>query len=130
MPTRIKRQRIAGWTLAGATTNPLGAQIVDRTSRYGNPFVVGTDADDRAHATALFQEWLETNSPTVYNPYGGADYLDRMNARRDWILAHVHELAGQDLACPCDLPAAGEADHCHARVLIDLASLITPESAR
>ncbi|MGW2520493.1 DUF4326 domain-containing protein [Streptomyces sp. NPDC001617] len=121
MPARIQRKRLPGWTLAGATTNPNGAQIVDRTSRYGNPFKIGVDADDAAHATALYREWLETNSPTVYNPYAGADYLDAMNARRDWILAHVHELAGKDLACPCDLPADGEEDTCHARFLIDLA---------
>lgn len=118
MPARIKRERTPGWRLANATTNPLGARIVDRTSRFGNPFVIGTDADTAEHATALFREWLETNSLTVYNPYAGGDYLDRMNARRDWILAHVDELAGKDLACYCDLPEAGRPDPCHAAFLI------------
>ena len=118
MPARIKRERLPGWTLAGATTNPLGAQIVDRTSRYGNPFVIGVDADDAEHATDLYREWLETNSPAVYNPYGGADYFDRMNTRRDWILVHMHELAGKDLACFCDLPEPGRPDPCHGAFLI------------
>jgi hypothetical protein len=32
------------------------------------------------------------------------------------------ELAGRDLACWCKLPAAGEPDHCHAAVLLELAN--------
>lgn len=120
MPARIQRCRNEGWRLAKATSNPNGARIVDRTSRYGNPFRIGVDADDAAHATALYQEWLETNSPTVYNPYADAAYLDAMNARRDWILTHVHELAGKDVACFCDLPQDGEEDTCHGAFLIGL----------
>jgi hypothetical protein len=32
------------------------------------------------------------------------------------------ELAGRDLACWCPLPAEGEPDHCHARVLMEIAN--------
>lgn len=32
------------------------------------------------------------------------------------------QLAGRNLACWCPLPKAGEPDHCHARILLDLAN--------
>ena len=41
-PQRIQRHRRKGWR------KPEGAVIVDRTSRYGNPYRVGVDA----HAAA------------------------------------------------------------------------------
>lgn len=120
MPQRVQRTR-----KAGQPGIPQGAVYVGRGrgdyGRYGNPFVVGVDADDRKHATALYREWLETNSPTVYNPYAGAEYLDAMNDRRDRILEHIGELAGRDLACWCPLPQPGQPDHCHASVLLHLA---------
>lgn len=115
-PRRVQRTRKPGGGM------PVGAKYVGRPGPYGNPFVVGIDADDAAHAAALFREWLETNSITVYNPYGGAEYLDAMNARRDWILGHVAELRGRDLACWCPLPGPGEPDHCHGAVLLSLAN--------
>jgi hypothetical protein len=122
LPARIQRRRTAGWRLVDATSNPNGAKIVDRTTRWGNPFRVGVDADDRAHATALFREWLEHDSAAALDPYGSAKYRQEMSDLREWMLARAAELAGLDLACPCDPPEPGEPDHCHAAVLLKLSN--------
>lgn len=114
MPQRIQRQRTKGWS------KPANCVIVDRTSRFGNPFKIGEDADDAAHATALYVAWLSFNSRDCLDPYAGTENLDAMNHRRDWILGHAAELRGKDLACFCALPAEGEPDHCHAAALIGL----------
>lgn len=117
-PARIQRRRIKGWK------RPLSAVIVDRTSRWGNPFVVGTDADDAAQATALYREWLENNPYEVHPPNCTPGYRRKMDDRRDWIITHAAELRGKDLACFCPLPAEGEPDHCHAAVLLELANAV------
>lgn len=120
-PSRIQRRRTKGWR------RPLKAVIVDRTSRWGNPFVVGPDADDRAHATALYREWLENNTYEVHPPNSTPEYRQAMDDRRDWIITHATELRGRDLACWCPLPEPGQPDHCHAAVLLELAN--TPQGA-
>jgi hypothetical protein len=123
MPERIQRRRVRGWSKPG------NCVIVDRTSRFGNPFKIGEDADDAAHATALYTEWLMSNSITCLDPYAGIEYLDAMNRRRDWILTHAADLRGKDLACFCELPAEGEPDHCHAAALISLVDEIAAANA-
>lgn len=66
-PRRIQRKRSPGWRLAGATTNPRGAVIVSRPSRFGNPFTV-RDAieaewsNPRRAVTANFAEWLRVGT--------------------------------------------------------------------
>lgn len=115
IPRRIRLQRSKGWRLADATNNPNGAVKVDRTTRWGNPFVVvpvpRTDAGlkkltesdrhnvcDRTTAVFLFKLDLEAG----LLPYTVED------VRR--------ELGGKDLACWC------ADDVCHATVLLDLAN--------
>lgn len=121
MPKRIQRKRTAGWKA------PEGAKYVGRGSRFGNPFVVGQDAHDRAHATALYREWLENNSYDVHPPEISPEQRQAMDDRRDWILTHAPELAGRNLMCWCPRPEPGEPDHCHARILLNLAN--TKETA-
>jgi hypothetical protein len=105
MPVRIQRRRVKGWT------RPEGAVIVDRTSRWGNPFAVGGpvpmeygggEVIDRCDAVALYRVWLRRHPEVVEA------------ARR--------ELAGRDLACWCPLPRPGETDWCHAAVLLTVAA--------
>jgi hypothetical protein len=115
-PCRIRLRREKGWRLAEATNNPNGVVKVDRTTRWGNPFVVvpvpRTDAGlacladsdrhvvcDRAVAVHLFEEDLEAG----LLPYTVED------VRR--------ELSGKDLACWCLVGTP-----CHADVLIELAN--------
>lgn len=109
-PRRIQRKRTPGWTLAGATDNPNGAVIADRTSRYGNPFTIALATEfgyeqPRAAAVSAFDEWLSGNRDMWQSDEG-----DR---RRERILDNLHRLRGRDLACACD-----EGDACHADVLI------------
>jgi len=129
MPSRIKRKRIRGWRKGSAV-------IVDRTSRYGNPFRIiddlivqaptgepwngrqwtcSTIEDARERAAGLYDDWLDGERPDAHI-VGGRVY-DR---RR--VLAGLPGLRGRDLACTCPLPAPGRPDRCHAAVLLGLAN--------
>lgn len=115
-PRRIQRRRTPGWTLAGATTNPLGAVIVDRTSRYGNPFTIALATEfgyeqPRSAVVGAFDEWLSGNRDMWQSDEG--------DLRRERILDSLHRLRGRDLACTCE-----EGDACHADVLIRRANAV------
>lgn len=97
---------------------PANTVKVDRSSQYGNPFVIGEvspDEDvlgagtprelcgimvrDRAHAIELFRAWVH----------------GRSDVARRW-RESVHTLRGKNLACWCPLNGP-----CHAEVLLELA---------
>ena len=110
MPDRIRRERREGWR------KPDGAVIVDRTSIWGNPRrwsiylstgAARTPANAKRMAADWYDDWLDGH-------YRIAD----LETRRLRILTRLGELAGKDLACPCNLPEPGQADHCHAARLI------------
>lgn len=116
MPERLRLSRQRDWR------KPQGAVVVSRPSRWGNPFTLDwarlgypdlTDGEARAFVVAAFRSWLTDNNYAA--PLSG------LAERRTWILEHLHELRGKSLACWCPLPGDGQEDHCHARVLIDLA---------
>ena len=91
---------------------------VDRSSRWGNPFVIGQITDeaqlgkgtpkklsgvpvaDRAQAVEMFGDWIHSRSERA----------------KEW-RASVHLLAGRNLACWCPLDGP-----CHADVLLKLAN--------
>lgn len=121
MPARIKRERTRGWRLAAATTNPLGARIVDRTSRFGNPFTIAmaeeTGYDDpRKAVVGAFIEWLRGNRDMWQSDEG--------DLRRERILADLPSLRGKDLACPCE-----PGEDCHGDELLRVANMPEPEQA-
>ena len=90
MPKRIQRSRKKGWR------KPEGAVIVDRTSRWGNPFKVGDlGIPDNAAAVEAFEHYT--------NISGTAD--------------DISKLQGKDLICFCTLDQP-----CHADVLLRLAN--------
>jgi len=104
MPRRIQLSRKKGYR------KPIDTINVARPTKWGNPINWQqfsrpdlTEADKKAIAVRDFEEWLN---------YGTWNYPNRQ-----WILDHIHELAGKDLACWCkpDEP-------CHADVLIRLAN--------
>ena len=120
-PTRIQRKRTKGWTLAEATNNPLGAVIVSRPSRWGNPCKVGLMqemgyTDPHAAAAEVFTTWLRgawIDAPT-----------DEADRRRERILADLPTLRGKDLACTCRPDQT-----CHGDELLRLANLPVDELA-
>ncbi|MFF0821193.1 DUF4326 domain-containing protein [Micromonospora haikouensis] len=106
LPKRIQRRRVKGWT------KPDNTVIVDRTSRWGNPFkavdaidngFADNPADARKVCVQSFNDWLD----------GEPDYAQVEPERRAWILANLHLLAGKDVACPCPPGAL-----CHGDSLI------------
>jgi hypothetical protein len=120
-PRRIKRERTRGWRLTKATTNPNGAEIVSRPSRYGNRCKVSLMQemgyiDPHAAAADVFRIWLagsRSDAPT-----------DEADQRRERILDGLPSLRGKDLACTCRLDQA-----CHADYLLDRANMPAAEQA-
>lgn len=107
LPIRIRRQRIKGWRL------PPDTVIVDRTSKWGNPFRIGGvwrcecenyfmefTVRDRTDATARFREMT--------------GYFPRPYPTNNEIKA---ALRGKNLACWCPLDQP-----CHADVLLEIAN--------
>ncbi|MEU6768560.1 DUF4326 domain-containing protein [Streptomyces sp. NPDC046853] len=118
-PTRIRRMRTKGWSLAGAADLFRGGMIVDRSSRFGNPCTVASMAelgyvDPHAAAAANFRFWLagsRSDAPT-----------DEADRRRDRILSDLHLLRGKDLACTCRYDQA-----CHGDELLRRANMPADE---
>lgn len=113
-PRRIRLSRAPGFRLADVSDN---YRVVSRPSRWGNPFTITeclnddptqTRAEAQARCVRLFQNWL--NGEYV------ASGLE-LQQRRNWILGHIGELAGRDLACWCKT-----SEPCHADVLLTLAA--------
>lgn len=128
MSSRVQRKRTGGWSKASASSNPNGVVIVDRTSRFGNPFRIingllvehpagervwscGDNASARRWAADLYDDWLDGHGPDVYEV--GSRRFDRLR-----VLTDLHELRGRDVACTCPLPEPGEPDHCHGARLM------------
>lgn len=123
MPQRIQRKRTKGWR------KPEGAVIVDRSSRWGNPFSVykgHTTIGPSWHvARATWGRIPKAECTAAYvtssRSLGHADAValfedllkvrarDERRRLREWL----SPLVGKDLACWCP---AGQA--CHADVLL------------
>lgn len=120
MPDRIQRRRVRGWRL------PEDAVIVDRSSRWGNPFRI-VDATEEGYedpqraCVEMYDEWLNGVGPDVY-------LLGRRRFDRLWVWDHLLDLEGRDLACPCPLPDPGRPDICHGQPL--LAAVASAVSAK
>jgi len=105
MPERVQLKRSKGWKMPENTVK------VDRTTKWGNPFIPGKPAPygptagqtlaDKRHAFVLYRSLAPLNEKLV----------DAAKA----------ELAGKNLACWCAQDDPYE-DACHAAVLIELAN--------
>lgn len=105
MAKRIQLRRTKGWR------KPEGCVNVARPTKWGNPFKWSNYtqfADEQKKYAAMrdYENWLEGQPLVIIKP-----------KQRQWILAHLHELAGKDLACWCK-----PGDPCHADVLLELAN--------
>jgi hypothetical protein len=99
MPERVQLSRRKGWRMPPNTVK------VDRSTLWGNPWTVPGDYDDARDAVARFERAL------VLSPAPHPD------SRIGWILSHLADLRGKNLACWCP-PGAP----CHADVLLELAN--------
>lgn len=106
LPKRIQLRRVNGWRM------PENAVKVDRSTKWGNPFIIGEDGD-RAECVKLFRGLLRDGAAP-----GGrlGDYARRLD-HRAYILRNIDQLRGLDLACWCPLDQP-----CHADVLLELAN--------
>jgi hypothetical protein len=123
-PKRVQRTRTYGWRAGPAI-------IVDRSSRYGNPWRIiddtlllapdgttqrlATPAEARKEATARFRAWLQGEGVDNWQ-------VCRKVFSRRRVLTDLWRLKNRDLACTCPLPEEGEPDHCHARVLMEFSA--------
>ena len=110
-PIRVRRSRAKGSRL------PENTVIVDRSTKWGNPFVVG-EHGTRAECVELYARLL---GGYVCISSGPAPNLQQ--AYRAMVVACRHELKGRNLACWCSLPKPGEPDLCHAAILLDVAKM-------
>lgn len=102
-PQRIQRRRAKGWKL------PANTVCVDRSTKWGNPFIVGRHGT-RAECVKSFQA-LVSGFLCISND---RDCVDRQRA---YPLAEIAELKGKNLACWCP-PGVP----CHGQVLLEVAN--------
>lgn len=134
MPERIQRRRVKGWRL------PAGAKIVDRSSRWGNPFAVRRrDLVPAEWVVVPIREMPRFVSGVEVGTIAADTVLARFESRteahadavaryRMWFPTSgldITLLTGHDLACPCppEYP-------CHADVLLELANPTEATHAR
>lgn len=104
-PQRIQLRRAKGWRMPENTVK------VDRTTKWGNPFVPGKPAPfgptsgalvaNKRHAFVLFRSLAPLSASLIESAKS--------------------ELRGKNLACWCDKTDPYE-DACHAAVLLELAN--------
>lgn len=123
-PARIQRRRTAGWR------KPEHSAYVGRPTRFGNPFTITPAAFRKDGPLDMWavQYQSQTLGRWDEKTAARADATDRY-AR--WIREPEQAdtrrlfralLHGRDLTCWCPPPAEGQADHCHAAVLLELAA--------
>ena len=107
-PERIQRKRTKGWRM------PKNAIYVGRPGPWGNPFnwqdEINPNFGDglaKALCKIRFEDWLG----------GNLEDVEHLLDRQQWILNHIHELRGKNLACWCN---GGQS--CTADVLLKLAN--------
>jgi hypothetical protein len=104
MPHRIRLSRAKGWRM------PTNALKVDRSTKWGNPFIVGQ------HGTATeCVRWYELLAGGLLNLSTGN--VDQQIAARATMARASQELRGKDLACWCALDKP-----CHADMLLQIAN--------
>lgn len=112
MPKRIQLKRKLGWRLGP------NARSVSRPTKWGNPFNWQSYLPD-AHDYSETEENVAKDMAVVdyENWLNGHYVIPIYEDQRKWILAHVKELAGLDLACWCK-----PGQPCHADILLELAN--------
>ncbi len=89
MPQRIQRRRAKGWRM------PEGAICIDRSTPWGNPFVVGQDG---TVAECVRQHRLLLTGLICLSCKAS---IDAQRDHLEYAKAHIGDLIGRDLACWC-----------------------------
>ncbi len=111
-PVRLTLSRRKGFDLQAMSlaTNGLPAVKVDRSTMFGNPFVVSRDGITGREAVIRYRALLDGQQiETTAHP-------QEVRHRREYVVANLQHLRGKNLACWCDGP------FCHADVLLELAN--------
>ncbi|MEO6628106.1 MAG: DUF4326 domain-containing protein [Aquihabitans sp.] len=114
-PKRIQLRRTKGWR------KPEGAIKVDRTTKWGNPFVIHSHdgCGDLLEDCTLHEEQMPVDD--AESAVRGLRHVLMFPTTADPWFPSVddirYELAGHDLACWCPLDQP-----CHADVLLELAN--------
>ncbi len=103
-PVRIQLKRTKGWKMPPNTVK------VDRTTKWGNPFIVNSHVKAGSKSGAIY-----ICVPTLADAIDTFREYMNLHGRKD---GARHELRGKNLACWCKI---GEL--CHADVLLELANL-------
>lgn len=114
-PVRLQLSRRKGFRLQAhsLSLNGLPAANVARPSVLGNPFVVGKHGT-RAQCVA----WFIGACDGLIMLTMGEEVAALSRTYHYVIKAERQRLKGRNLACWCSLPKLGEADLCHAAVLL------------
>lgn len=104
-PQRIQLSRAKGWRMPENTVK------VDRTTKWGNPFIVGRDG-----TTA---QCVDNYKILLHGAICCSTKATRSDqeAAHEHVRAHIHELKGKNLACWCR-----PGQPCHADTLLLLAA--------
>jgi hypothetical protein len=104
-PKRIQRKRTKGWKM------PPDTVCVDRSTRWGNPFRVGTDILLR------YPDNSKVFLATIRTPQQSVEWYRAFTLHYHSGRSRLAGLRGKNLACWCK-----EGDPCHADVLLELAN--------
>lgn len=102
-PIRVTLSRKKGWRMPANTVK------VCRPGRFGNPFIVGKDRNQR-QAVDCFRMWLTTPHITAGIPN-----------KKQAILDGLESLRGKNLACFCK-----PGTPCHADILLEISNQPKP----
>src|SRR4051794_38002234 len=92
---------------------PAGVIYVGRPTKWGNPFVIGEHAPDRASVITMYRRWIATGRL----PKNFDGDREEIRAQRRRILDEApRDLRGHALACWCPLD-----EPCHADILLEIA---------
>lgn len=123
-PVRVQRKRTSGFNLQKESPNGFPVVYVGRPSRWGNPWHIETALKSglfKAEAVPQvvvteFEAWL-TREASPNDEHLGYWLKPEMIAQKEYILSHLYELRGKNLACWCSLDKP-----CHADVLLKFAN--------
>lgn len=111
-PIRIRRSRAKGARLPENTT------VVDRSTTWGNPFIVGTHGT-AAECVDLYRMMLSGRLAVRETPT-----IAEQQAKLKHFTQHWRDLIGRNLACWCLLDKP-----CHADVLLRVVNQFACEAA-